>query len=187
MNRLTGFLFTGAVLFLGQPRSLFAQTADTNHVFTLGEVVVQPPRKDSVEVITYKQTERFQRPTISTALDLMPGIAQSNVGPRNESLVYLRGFSLRQVPVFIDGIPVYVHYNGYVDFAMFTTFNISQINVEKGDASVLYGPNTMGGVINIVTAKPVGKLDVYGAGGWLTGGNEGYINAGSRIDRKSVV
>jgi iron complex outermembrane receptor protein len=155
--------------------------SDSNKVFTLGEVVVQSKRKDSVDAVTYKETERFQRPTISTALDLMPGIAQSNVGPRNESLVYLRGFSLRQVPVFIDGIPVYVPYNGYVDFAMFTTFNISQINVEKGDASVLYGPNTMGGVINIVTAKPAGKLDVYGAGGWLTGGNEGYINVGSQL------
>jgi iron complex outermembrane receptor protein len=159
-----------------------AQTgADSNKVFTLGEVVVQSKKKDSVDAVTYRETERFQRPTVSTALNLMPGIALSNVGPRNESLVYMRGFSLRQVPVFIDGIPVYVPYNGYVDFSMFTTFNISQINVEKGDASVLYGPNTMGGVINIVTAKPAGKLDVYGAGGWLTGGNEGYINVGSRL------
>lgn len=161
---------------------LRAQNApDSNKVFTLGEVVIHPPKKDSMEAVTYKETERFQRPTVSTALNLMQGIAQSNVGPRNESLVYVRGFSLRQVPVFIDGIPVYVPYNGYVDFSMFTTFNVSQINVEKGDASVLYGPNTMGGVINIVTAKPSDRLDVNGAGGWFTGGGEGYINLGSRL------
>jgi iron complex outermembrane receptor protein len=183
MLKKTRFLAASAVLFA---RSLGLQAqavSDSGKVFTLGEVTVTSPKTDSLSGVTYRETEKFQRLTVATALNLMPGVAQSNVGPRNESMIYVRGFDLRQTPVFIDGIPVYVPYDGYVDLARFTTFNISRIIVEKGGASVLYGPNTMGGVINLVTAKPVGKLDVYGAAGWLTGGHEEYINIGSRLKK----
>ena len=70
-------------------------------------------------------------------------------------VVYLRGFDVRQVPLFIDGIPAYVPYDGYVDFGRFTTFDLAEIRVAKADASLLYGPNTLGGAINLVTRKPV--------------------------------
>ncbi|MDR3713489.1 MAG: TonB-dependent receptor [Puia sp.] len=182
MRRLP-FLILPAVLVMVFSFSGLAQTGpDSSRVFTLGQVTITPQRKDTLDRIGYRETQQFQRLTVATALNLMPGVAQSNVGPRNESMIYVRGFDLRRTPLFIDGIPVYVPYDGYVDLARFTTFNLSQITVEKGGASVLYGPNTMGGVINLVTAKPEGKLDVYGGGGWLTGGHEEFVNVGSRLN-----
>lgn len=36
---------------------------------------------------------------------ILPGVIIANVGLRNESVVYVRDFDLRQVPVFIDGVP----------------------------------------------------------------------------------
>jgi len=41
-----------------------------------------------------------------------------------------------------------------VDTGKLPTGNISSITVSKGVSSVLYGPNTMGGVVNIISRKP---------------------------------
>lgn len=69
-------------------------------------------------------------------------------------MVYLRGFDPRQVPLFLDGIPLYVPYDGYVDFGRFTTFDLAEIQVANGGASLLYGPNILGGAINLVSRRP---------------------------------
>lgn len=176
--------FTTILLLMAVITQVHAQSAqDSNRIFSLGEVVARGNRFDSASTVTMEQIRQFHRLNAATALNLLPGITQSNVGPRNESMIYLRGFDLRQTPVFIDGVPVYVPYDGYVDLARFTTFNLSKITVEKGGASVLYGPNTMGGVINLISSKPIHKLDINATAGWLTGGHEEAINIGSRMKK----
>lgn len=156
---------------------------DSSGVFHLGEVVIKDTKRDSFALIPRESMNKYQRLNVATALNLLPGVTLGSVGPRNESVVFIRGFNLRQVPVFMDGIPVYVPYDGYVDLARFTTFGLSRIDVSKGNASVLYGPNTMGGAINLVSGKPVHRLDVQAGAGWLTGGHEGYLNIGSRLKK----
>ena len=59
--------------------------------------------------------------TVTEAAEVAPGVSLHRVGPRNEGMLYIRGFDLRQVPLFIDGIPVYVPYDGYVDLDRFVT------------------------------------------------------------------
>lgn len=61
---------------------------------------------------------------------------------------------MRQVPLFVDGIPAQVPYDGYVDFGRFTTADLSAIQVTKGFSSNTYGANTLGGAINLVSRKP---------------------------------
>lgn len=173
-----------ATLLMGITTSLIAQQKkDSSKVFTLGEVVAYAHQEDSASTISMEQIRQFHRLSVSSALNLLPGISQSNVGPRNESMIYLRGFDLRQTPVFMDGIPVYVPYDGYVDLARFTTFHLSKIIVEKGGASVLYGPNTMGGVINLLSSRPIHALEINASAGWLTGGHEEALNIGSRMKK----
>ena len=89
---------------------VFAQTKQSaEQVFELGEVKISDTgNKDSSQTLSYQRIEKFNRTDLSTALNLLPGVSIANVGPRNESVVYVRGFDLRQVPVFIDGVPVYV-------------------------------------------------------------------------------
>jgi iron complex outermembrane receptor protein len=81
------------------------------------------------------------------------------VGNRSERLVFVRGFNSRQVPLFVDGIPVYVPYDGNIDLGRFLTAEISEIIVTKGLTSVLYGPNSLGGSINVVTRRPGDGLE----------------------------
>lgn len=125
-------------------------------VFELGTVTVSAEREraDGEAVLGQQEMERQQADTVSDAVRMLPGITLTRSGARNEEMIYLRGFDSRQVPVYVDGIPLYVPYDGYVDFSRFTTFDLAEIRVAKSGASLLYGPNTLGGAINLVTRKP---------------------------------
>ena len=139
-------------------------SAPPSEVFRLGVVEVIGEREpatralagDSVDAETLRA---LHRDDLSEALDLLPGVALQNVGQRRERLVSVRGFNSRQVPLFIDGVPVYVPYDGNVDLSRFGVDYVSEITVSKGLASVLYGPNILGGAINVVSRKPTAPLE----------------------------
>ncbi|WP_400194340.1 TonB-dependent receptor plug domain-containing protein [Hymenobacter sp. B81] len=179
----------GAGLLLPFPYALLAQTADSTGAarrFELGVVEVIG-RRDTDTVgfaqnrLTALDFTRHQRLEVGRALNLLPGVALASTGPRNESIVYLRGFDLRQIPVFLDGVPVYVPYDGYVDLARFTTADLAEIRVEKGFASLLYGPNALGGAINLVSRAPAKPLEYSAAAGTFSGrGANLSVNVGAR-------
>jgi iron complex outermembrane receptor protein len=104
--------------------------------------------------IKTEELRLFERNDVASALSLLPGVSIQNVGARSEKLVYVRGFNSRQVPLFIDGVPVYVPYDGNFDLSRILTFDIAEISVGKGFSSVLYGANTLGGSINVVSRRP---------------------------------
>lgn len=132
-------------------------------VFQLGVIEVNgkadQEKFSDKKTITSEDISRNNRNDVASALNLLPGVSVQNLGARNERLIYIRGFNSRQVPLFMDGIPVYVPYDGNVDLNRFTTFDIGQIDVSKGNASVLYGPNTLGGSVNLVSKRPTKKLE----------------------------
>lgn len=139
---------------------LAATAADTPSpppVFTLGSVDVHAQRNASSTVaertLDADRIQQLDRNTVGDAVSVLPGVSLAR-NSRNEDMVYLRGFDARQVPVFLDGIPLYVPYDGYVDFGRFTTFDLAQIQVASGGASLLYGPNILGGAINLVSRRP---------------------------------
>lgn len=134
------------------------------NVFTLGVVEVSGSNllsetNPTVETVTAEDIQKFNRYDVGSAVNMLPGVTLQNLGARNERLVHVRGFNSRQVPLFIDGIPVYVPYDGNVDLNRFTTFDIGEIDVSKGFSSVLYGPNTLGGAINLVSRRPTRRLE----------------------------
>lgn len=127
-------------------------------VFELGTVTVVgspvPASTADEAVLGQQEIARDNADTVADAVRLLPGVSLTR-NSRNEEMLYLRGFDARQVPVYVDGVPLYVPYDGYVDFGRFTTFDLAEIRVAKAGASLLYGPNTLGGAINLVTRKPV--------------------------------
>lgn len=119
--------------------------------------------------------------TIPDALNLTPGVSMQRNGQRNERGVFIRGFDMRQVPLYIDGIPVYVPYDGYVDMDRFLTYDVGEIQVAKGFSSPLYGPNALGGAINLITKAPTQPLNLDLGAGLGSGGQvNGFANAGLR-------
>lgn len=149
-------LLTGLLV---QPLPLFAQEAQSESTFALGTVEVIGQREaagtaQTTDVVDSATLAAKHRDDLAEALDLIPGVSVQNLGQRRERLIAVRGFSSRQVPLFIDGIPVYVPYDGNVDLARFGVDYVSEIVVSKGLASLLYGPNILGGAVNVISRKP---------------------------------
>ncbi len=142
-----------------------ADSGDDAEPFELGVITVVGKRvhgadtNDQVSsVVGHKVMREFNRENVGDALNLLSGVS-ATVNSRNEKTISVRGFDSRQVPLFIDGIPVYVPYDGYVDFNRFTTADLAAIQVAKGFSSVTYGANTLGGAINLVSRKPVREFE----------------------------
>jgi iron complex outermembrane recepter protein len=151
-------------------------------IYTLGEVNISATVDKST--VNINEIQKYNAKDVSNALRTLPSLVISQNGSRNESTIYLRGFDIRSVPVYMDGIPVYVPYDGYVDLARFTTYDISKIDVAKGFSSMTYGANTIGGAINLVGMKPTQRLELRAKIGTMSGkGYETNINLGSNLGK----
>lgn len=125
-----------ALLLAGLAASTQAQAqsgtsaAQSSQTFQLGTVDVRDDREERGAISNDEQRtdaaemRRRNADTVADAVRLLPGATLSR-NNRNEEMIYLRGFDPRQVPVFVDGVPLYVPYDGYVDFGRFTTFDLS--------------------------------------------------------------
>ncbi len=98
---------------------------------------------------------------VAKALDYLPGVSIQHLATnRNEAGIMVRGFSTRgQVPLYLDGIPISVPYDGYVDFNRFLTSDVAEVQASRGYSTPLLGPNALGGTINLVTQEPVKKYE----------------------------
>lgn len=169
-------LAAAALSTLGHASAWAQQDSNAVTPFALGTVTVVGQRaqvgevgEDQVgSVVTREEMQRFNRDNVGDALNLLPGVSISN-NSRNEKTISVRGFDSRQVPLFIDGIPVYVPYDGYVDFNRFSTADLAAIQVAKGYSSVAYGPNTLGGAINLISRKPVKQFEGDASAGFGSG------------------
>lgn len=103
------------------------------------------------QTVSQEDMRRFDRNTLDEAILLAAGTSVSLVGARNETDVWIRGFDRWRVPLYQDGIPVYLPYDDRIDFSRFSTIDVAAIQVEKGFASVIDGPGAMGGAINLVS------------------------------------
>lgn len=167
---------------LAQPSANAAAGEQTQETFTLGtvEIIGSRPAADTsvtTDSVDAEVLAARHRDDLSEALDLVPGVTIENTGQRRERTISLRGFTSRQVPLFIDGIPVYVPYDGNVDLARFGVDYVSQIVVSKGLGSLLYGPNALGGAVNVVSRKPTQPLE---ASGRVTVEADDHFNASER-------
>jgi iron complex outermembrane recepter protein len=163
-------------------QSMKDTTSLLQKIYTLGEVSISATVDKST--VNAAEMQKYNAKDVSSALRTLPSLVISDNGSRNESTIYLRGFDIRSVPVYMDGIPVYVPYDGYVDLARFTTSDISKIDVAKGFSSMTYGANTIGGAINLVGIKPTGRLELNAKIGAMSGkGYETKINLGSNLGK----
>ncbi|QDX80543.1 TonB-dependent receptor [Denitratisoma sp. DHT3] len=181
-------LVAAAILTVCGSSSTWAQTVeDSAKAFTLGTVVVRAGASQDGEIgedqvaslVTQKEMQQYNRDNIADALNLLSGISISH-GQKNERRVSIRGFESSKAGLYIDGIPVYIPYDGAVDMNRFVTADLAAIQVAKGFTSMAYGPNAMSGVINLVTRRPVKAFE----GDVMLGVGEGnerraQVNVGS--------
>jgi iron complex outermembrane receptor protein len=150
--------------------------------YKLREITISNMNKN--DVVSSVTINQLNKANIAIATSVLPSVILSRSGARNESTVFLRGFDIRSVPIFIDGIPVYLPYDGYIDLGRFMVSDISKIEVSKGYSSILYGPNTIGGAINLISSVPSKKLELEAETGIFTGnGINSILNIGSKYGK----
>ena len=101
-----------------------------------------------------KAIDRYNITTMKDASEIVPNFFMPDYGSRITSSIYVRGLGARMdqpaVGLNVDNIPV-LNKNDYdIDL-----FDIERIEILRGPQSVLYGRNTMGGLINIYTLSPM--------------------------------
>lgn len=136
-------------------------------VFDLGEIFVtseKPPAVQSMAITNEVSAEDIKATnshTVAEALAYVPGIRVST-GRKNEPMIQIHGMDQTKILVLIDGVPYYETKYGKLDLNEIPVDNVAKIEVTKGAASVLYGPNALMGVVNIITKKPTDKPSVDG-------------------------
>ena len=113
-----------------------------------------------------KLTEQHQPSVLPTAMQQVPGLfvtSRSMMG-YGVSTGAAGGINLRgitggggQLLVLIDGHPQYQGIYGHPIADSYQTLMAERVEVLRGPASVLYGSNAMGGVLNIVTREMRGN------------------------------
>jgi outer membrane cobalamin receptor len=126
--------------------------------FDLGELYVKGEKEQGVQAMTQvsemtaEQIEATNSKTVAEALQFVPGVIVTT-GQKNEPSVRIHGLKQDKALVLIDGVPYYETNYGSLDLNSIPVDNIARIEVQKGVSSVLYGPNAISGVINIITKK----------------------------------
>ncbi len=129
---------------------------DDGSPFFFGEIVVvdedEEPSSGTTDVLDAAAIQAAGVLTIGQALELLPGVSMS-IGGRNEQKVWVRGYEQSNVLLLVDGVPVSDPYFGDLDLGQLPIFDVARVSVTRGAASPLYGPNGLGGVINVTTMQ----------------------------------
>jgi iron complex outermembrane receptor protein len=157
-------------------------------VFKLGEIVVSGPSGSGnqtaiVSTFTAQDIKETHSLTVPEALSYIPGVTVTT-GFKNQPDVRIHGFQQYQCLVLIDGVPYYESNYGYLNLYQLPTDMIARIDVIKGAPSVLYGPNALGGVINIITKTAADRPTLSGTGEGGTG-NAYHLSAthGNKVEK----
>jgi outer membrane cobalamin receptor len=176
----------------GQTEKKSEQEKKTKQQIITEEVVVtaEAPQERSVATInTIQQTqiENMAPLDLSEAIRYAPGVNVS-FGDKSTYTLKLRGMDSKRIALLLDGIPVYEPYYSSFDLKTITTGGIQTLKLTKGPSSVLYGPNTLGGLVNIITERPGDNPSLslnasYGEHNTRQAG----VNTAFRLDRLSFV
>ena len=146
-------------------------TLDTGKVYKIGEVVVTGTRNETdvrhlsqtVSVVNRNKISQALQPSLLPVLtEQIPGLFVTSRGVMGYGVsggaagsISLRGLSggTARLMVMIDGHPQYAGIFGHPIADAYQSFLAERVEVLRGPASVLYGSNAMGGVVNIVTRK----------------------------------
>lgn len=142
-----------------QTRARAEDPRESTAPVTLDDIVVEAEREGRTHTDTsLSRIERDEIPgsiskSVADALERDPSVFMFR-NSRGERGISFRGFDQRQVLVLLDGVPLYNAYDRVLDLGKIPLGPVEHITLVKGAGSVAYGPNGLGGAINITTRRP---------------------------------
>lgn len=153
-------------LFLSIPLLLisvnsFSQSMDLDPVFISSSLLDKKKRESGRNIffLTKEDIRKIPGNSLDEILRFVPGIEVQMRGPAGAQADFVfRGGTFQQVLVLIDGIrmnePLTGHFNSYIPVVK---EEIQRIEILKGAAASLFGPDAVGGVIHVITQKGFDK------------------------------
>lgn len=171
MNNYTKQLISIAFMALTAAPAFASHATETQDSISLPDIVVTGARGTTDvrhlpmtvtvldrNVLTLKQNSNI----LSTIAEQVPGLMVTSRGMMGYGIsrgaagdISMRGVSSStgQFMVLIDGMPQYNGVYGHSIADSYQTMMAEKVEILRGPASMLYGSNAMGGVLNIVTRQ----------------------------------
>lgn len=171
------------------------QNAATNYDRIAGETVVVTAARTqkalldtdaSMSVVTTKETQLLNRDSVPELLSTQPGIHILSDGTPGAKRVAIRGEDSTRTLIAVNGERISDQKTKSGAPMLMNPYFIERIEVVKGPASVLYGSDAMGGIVNVITKKPSDKpFAVEGGLGFNSASSSftEFINATGTVDR----
>ena len=127
---------------------------ETGPVYEMTPIRIQAPRPltsvggaSAVEV----QTDSLDVPVAASTGDVLRQLPLLHVrtNSRGEAEISARGSESRQVAVLVDGIPITLAWDARADVSVLPATAIREVTFIRGLSSMLYGPNVIGGIIEV--------------------------------------
>lgn len=202
---MKSFRFALLALLLASP--LAAQVRDTTRTDTTVYVIPEIRVEFARPIATVGGASAIQLRLDSLALPPAPSLDQVlrevptmhvRTNSRGESEISVRGSESRQVAVLLDGVPLTLGWDARTDVSVVPATAPLEISVVRGLSSILYGPNVLGGIVEIGVGhgatfpdRPIVQLatGVDHVGGWAasaTGTNPFRTASGQWLIRAGV-
>jgi iron complex outermembrane recepter protein len=110
----------------------------------------------------------------------LPGISAVTTGP-NISKPYIHGLGYNRVVTSVDGIRQEGQQWGDEHGIEVDQNSIDRVEIIKGPASLTYGSDAIGGVVNLITAPPAPNGKILGSVTGIYGTNNGLINSSLKL------
>ncbi|MDO8284808.1 MAG: TonB-dependent receptor [Rhodoferax sp.] len=138
-----------------------------------------------VSVIDRATLELAGQSSVRDLLAQLPGVQIASSGSyRSTTSLFLRGAVTSQTLVLIDGVRVGSATSGGGSLENLPLSRIERIEILRGAASALYGPDAVGGVIQIFTREASQALELGASAGL---GSDGQQQAGAHLSGSSGV
>jgi len=171
-------VLTVPLLLASLPASISAQSArdsirvdslrvDSTRVarqYDLTGITVSVPRPalttggSSAVEIRLDSLRSVPAPTMEQVLRGMP-LLVIRQNSRGEAQPSIRGSEERQIGILMDGVPLTVGWDHRTDISIIPLTAAQSVRLVRGLSSVLYGPNTLGGVIEVDVARVPGRIE----------------------------
>lgn len=170
---------------MAQQRHDPAHAHDDEEVVSLDEIVISAPldrplyqQAQAASILGGQNLNLAIEPTLGQTLARMPGVSSSFFGPASSRPI-IRGLDGDRVRILQNGMNTMDASATSPDHALsFEPSNLKSVEVVRGPATLLYGSNAIGGVVNAIDGRIVDeKLDgtIRGSmGGRFSSVDQGY-------------
>ena len=141
----------------------------------------------SINILTKEQIQLLPATTFYELLQTICGVEiQSRGGFGVQGDIVMRGSTFSQVLVLIDGMkindPLTGHFNCYIPVS---NMEIERIEILKGAGASMYGPDAVGGVINVITKGFDSLKNGTTSSGSINYGDNNLVSSTASIFHKS--